>query len=172
LTPAPAVSFGADAPPARPKIAIPDAPHLSPFVIPPAAPMTPPDRADRSAAPIFDPSERPPMVSPGASESAIDAVAFVIDPGSSQIGGSGEAKLREVAQAMKANPAARLEVRTFSSNRSQSESNARRLSLARFIAIRDALIRAGVDDNRIDGRALISRPDELNADRVELYVER
>ncbi len=72
---------------------------------------------------------------------------------------------------MAQNPAARIEIRAFSPRRTPSQSNARRLSLARFLAVRDFLVKSGVDDNRIDGRALISGPNELNADRVELYVE-
>jgi len=34
------------------------------------------------------------------------------------------------------------------------------------------LKRNGLEDSRIDGRPLTSDPNELNADRVELYIER
>ena len=53
---------------------------------------------------------------------------------------------------------ARLEVRDLSPPaKPHSEGTARRLSLARFLAIRDYLVRNGVADDRIDGRPLTSR---------------
>jgi type IV pilus biogenesis protein CpaD/CtpE len=94
------------------------------------------------------------------------------DPGASQVPASAIDKLRRIAEEMQQDKASRLEVRVYSPVKAHSESTARRLSLARFLAIRDMLAQSGVPENRVDGRALSSTPSEPNADRVELYLER
>ena len=96
---------------------------------------------------------------------------FILDPGSSQLPATAVNKLKDIAKDMIGNPAARLEVRTYSPAKPHSEGTARRLSLSRFLAIRAFLIANGVDDDSIDGRPLASLPTELNADRAELYIE-
>ena len=73
---------------------------------------------------------------------------------------------------MKRDATARVEVRAYTAETAQTESKARRLSLARALAIRDYLVRNGVADDRIDSRALGAAPNETNPDRIELYVER
>ncbi|MDB5395792.1 MAG: hypothetical protein JWM91_3298 [Rhodospirillales bacterium] len=114
----------------------------------------------------------PPIVSPGNAAAQIEEAMFIVDPGASHMSAAAQSKLANLAKEMIQNKTARLEVRTFSPSKPHSESSAHRLSLARFLAIRDFLTRNGVGDDRIDGRPLISLPTELNADRVELYIER
>ena len=113
----------------------------------------------------------PPMASPGAVEANIQETFFIVDPGSAQFPATAQNKLLDIAKDMVRNPASRLEVRTFSPAKPHSEGTARRLSLSRFQAIREFLTHNGVGDDRIDGRPLASEPNELNADRVELYIE-
>jgi hypothetical protein len=170
LSPAPPITFGPDRRPARPAINIPDPPVLSPFVIPPPAAMTAADPSSQAPPRLAD--APPPRVSPGGAASQIEERLFIVDPGTSQLGTAAEAKLSDIARSLTQNPAARLEVRVFSPARPNAESNAHRLSLARFLSVRDFLVKDGIDDNRIDGRALVSRPDDPNADRIELYIER
>ena len=100
------------------------------------------------------------------------SVTFAVLPRSSQIPGTALPKLKEVAETLKSDPAARVEVRTFSPISGKLESDARRLSLARFVSVRDYLVQNGVADSRIDARALSSASNEPNADRVELFIER
>ena len=160
-------------PPGRPDIQIPDVADLTPVKIPSEAPITPADKNDPVPPPpsgLTTPA--PPMVSPGAVASRIDELAFLLDPGSSQLTKAAETKLGDVAATLANEPAARLEVRTYSPKKERSESNARRLSLSRFLVIRKYLSEKGVPDARIDGRPLVAEPNELNADRVELYIER
>jgi hypothetical protein len=160
----------ASTPPGRPVITIPAVAELPPIAIPPQAPMTEADKTDPAPAPLSGlVTGTPPIESPGAQTT--QEVLYIIDPGSSQISPAAENKLQNIALTLKANKAARLEVRIFSPSKPRAESAARRLSLARFLAIRDFLVKNGVEDNRIDGRSLISAPDEVNADRVELYIE-
>jgi outer membrane protein OmpA-like peptidoglycan-associated protein len=112
------------------------------------------------------------MISPGDAASQIEESMFIVDPGSSQLSAAAQTKLAALAKELAQDQAARLEIRTFSPAKPHSESTARRLSLARFLAIRDVLTHNGVSEDRIDGRPLTSTPTELNADRVELYIER
>lgn len=160
-------------PPAHPVVDLPDAPQIERVAIPPEAPITPADKTDPVPPPRSGAqTAAPPMASPGADTVNIQEVFYIVDPGVSQIAGPAENKLRDVARDMAQDPAARLEVRTYSPAKPHSEGTARRLSLARFLAIREFLTKNGVADDRIDGRPLSSQPNELNADRVELYIER
>jgi outer membrane protein OmpA-like peptidoglycan-associated protein len=173
LGPNPKLSLPSLTPPARPVIGVPDAAELDRLPIPPEAAITPADMAD----PVPPPQSAaltaaPPMVSPGDTASQIEEAIFIIDPGVSQLSAAAQGKLANLAKEMAQNTAARLEIRTYSPSKAHGESAAHRLSLARFFAIRDFLTHNGVSDDRIDGRPLISSPNELNADRVELYIER
>jgi hypothetical protein len=159
-------------PPAHPVVGIPDAPDIARLPIPPEAAITPADKND----PVPPPrpgtqTPAPPMVSPGAAQANIQETFFIVDPGSAQFPASAQNKLLDIAKDMVRNPASRLEIRTFSPAKPHSEGTARRLSLARFQAIREFLTHNGVSGDRIDGRPLTSEPNELNADRVELYIE-
>lgn len=169
----PKVSLPAIIPPKpHPVGPIPDAPEIERQPIPPEAAITPADKTDPVPPPLRGTeTPAPPMVSPGAAMANIQETFFIVDPGSAQFSASAENKLKDIAQDMIRNPAARLEVRTFSPAKVHNEGVARRLSLSRFLAIREFLTRAGVSDDRIDGRPLASQPNELNADRVELYIE-
>jgi hypothetical protein len=172
LGPVPSVHLPGLTPPPKPAIDIPDLANLTPVTIPPDAAVTPAVNND----PIPPPpsglqTPQPATVSPGNDQSKVEEVVFVIEPGGGQVPASAEDKLKAVARAMHDDPASRLEVRVFSPIKAHSESTARRLSLARFIAIRDILVHNGISEGRVDGRALASAPDELNADRAELYIE-
>lgn len=140
----------------------------------PAQPLvTPADRSD----PVPPPrpgteTPPPPATSPGADQTKIEETAFIVDPGTSQIPNSVQAKLLRLAQDLKDAPLARVEIRAYAPVKGPSESDSRRLALARWLAVRDFLVAHGVADDRIDGRALASTPNEPNADRVELYLER
>lgn len=169
----PKIEHPALTPPARPVIGLPDAAELDRLPIPPEAAITPADKDDPVPAPKSGLlTAAPPMISPGDAASQIQEAMFIVDPGTSQISDAAQIKLGNLAKELIEDKAARLEVRTFSPSKAHSESIARRLSLARFLAIRDFLTQHGVADARIDGRPLISAPNELNADRVELYIER
>jgi hypothetical protein len=169
----PKVTLPTTGAPGRPTIAIPAAADLDRLPIPPVATITPADLSDPAPPPKSGTlTPQPATVSPGGNLSQIEEMFFLLDPGSSQFSTTAEGKLQLVAKELSQNGSARLEVRTFSPSKPHAESAAHRLSLARFFAIRDFLNRNGVGDDKIDGRPLISSPGELNADRVELYIER
>ena len=173
IGPAPKIIIPSLKAPPRPVIAIPDAANLAVIAEPKQAQITPADKSDPVPAPqSASLTGPPPSTSPGADPDKVQEMAFILDPGSSAIPASAQAKLLDTAKTMKADIASRIEVRTYSPEKPHRESNARRLSLSRFLAVRDFLVAQGIDDNRIDGRSLTSEPTELNADRVELYIER
>jgi hypothetical protein len=173
IGPPPPITPGTLTAPPPPVITIPDTPNMEPIAIPPQAAMTAADPTDTTRPPVSGALTGPTaMVSPGANGTAIDRIAFPIDPNTTEMPAAVDARLRDIARSLTQNPAARIEVRVFSPSKlSNSQSNARRLSLARYVAIRRVLTDAGVADRRIDGRPLVSEPNELNPDRVELYIE-
>ena len=159
-------------PPGHIVVDLPAAPDIQHIPIPAEAAVTPADKNDPVPPPPSGlKTAAPPTVSPGANVSNIQETFFIVDPGSSQLSASAQNKLKDIAQDMIRDPASRLEVRTYSPAKAHSEGAARRLSLARFLTIRDFLTKNGIGDDRIDGRPLASAPTELNADRVELYIE-
>jgi hypothetical protein len=169
----PKVTLPTGGPPGRPAIEIPEAANLDRLPIPPVAAITPADKSDTTPPPKSGAlTPAPATVSPGGNESRIEEMFILLDPGSNQLSPTAESKLQIVAKEMSQNQATRLEIRTFSPAKPHAESASHRLSLARFFAIRAFLNQNGVADDKIDGRPLISGPDELNADRVELYIER
>jgi outer membrane protein OmpA-like peptidoglycan-associated protein len=94
--------------------------------------------------------------------------------------GSGEADLTEdakktlsgVAQTLKADDNARLQLMAFAAGAENEASMARRLSLSRALAVRSYLIAEGVRSTRIDVRALGNKTEAEPADRVDLLIDR
>jgi outer membrane protein OmpA-like peptidoglycan-associated protein len=69
---------------------------------------------------------------------------------------------------MQSNQNMRIQVLAYAAGTEDTESKARRKSLARGLAIRSYLIKAGVPSTRIDVRALGSKADGGPADRVDI----
>ncbi len=76
--------------------------------------------------------------------------------------------LDKVAAAMQADQNMRVQILAYAAGTEDTESKARRKSLARGLAIRSYLIKAGVPSTRIDVRALGSKADGGPADRVDI----
>lgn len=66
------------------------------------------------------------------------------------------------------NPAWRVQIQAFASPDGEDVSNARRISLARALAVRTWLMDRGVEANRMDVRALGAETDRNPADRVDM----
>jgi outer membrane protein OmpA-like peptidoglycan-associated protein len=90
--------------------------------------------------------------------------------GASTIPAGGEAVLKNIAKALDADPALRLQLRAYAATDGTSASRARRLSLSRALAIRSVLIREQVKATRIDVRALGSKVEDGPPDRVDLAI--
>jgi outer membrane protein OmpA-like peptidoglycan-associated protein len=76
--------------------------------------------------------------------------------------------LDKVAADMNADQNKRIQILAYAAGTEDTESKARRKSLARGLAIRSYLIKAGVPSTRIDVRALGSKADGGPADRVDI----
>jgi outer membrane protein OmpA-like peptidoglycan-associated protein len=66
---------------------------------------------------------------------------------------------------------ARVQLQAYGGNRGDKGSDARRLSLKRALAIRQALIDDGVSADRIDVRAMGGVDDKGPSDRVDVFVK-
>ena len=169
LKPAPKLNQAAPGAAPRVEIDVPAPAKLGAVTPPPPRPMTPADKNDPAPALADTP---PPLVSPGASAATIQQVVFTLAPGAADLPAGADAKLATVATALAEDTGARVEIRAFTPQAAPSDNKARRLSLSRVLSVREALMKRGVADNRIDSRALASQPGEVNADRIELYIER
>jgi outer membrane protein OmpA-like peptidoglycan-associated protein len=162
--PAPVNPAGAP-PPAQRRAAAPSAPVTAM----PSAPVTAMPSAT-GAVPLIPPEERvagavpkppaPPLAPPppaGAIPAAlpplsVDSLSF--PAGSSLLPDAAEASLKTLAERMRAQPTSRLQLRAYAMGDVDSERQARQLSLARALAVRERLTALGVRSTRIDVRPL------------------
>jgi outer membrane protein OmpA-like peptidoglycan-associated protein len=87
---------------------------------------------------------------------------------SDDVPGDATAKLDAIAQDLLANQDKRIQVLAYAAGTEDTESKARRKSLARGLAIRSYLMKAGVPSTRIDVRALGNKTEGGPADRVDI----
>lgn len=81
-----------------------------------------------------------------------------------------EHTLDNVARQMKKDDALRLQLLAYAGGGSQTESQARRLSLSRALKVRSYLLEKGIRSTRIDVRALGNKTEDGPPDRVDLIV--
>lgn len=114
----------------------------------------------------------PPAILPGAdARSDSDALGFA--PGNADLRVDARSVLDGLARQLSARPAERIQLVAYASGGPAIEDavQARRVSLARGVAVRSYLIQRGVAGNRIDVRALGNRLQSGgSADRVDLVV--
>jgi len=82
--------------------------------------------------------------------------------------GNASGDLDKVAQAMQADTNMRIQILAYAAGTEDTESKARRKSLARGLAVRSYLLKAGIASTRMDVRALGSKADGGPADRVDI----
>ncbi|HVO04604.1 MAG TPA: OmpA family protein [Candidatus Cybelea sp.] len=125
------------------------------------AATTPPAPAGGAAAPA---------ATGNGGGAALPAGAFrVLYTGESDdVPANATAELDKVAQQMQADENMRVQVMAYAAGTEDTESKARRKSLARGLAIRSYLIKAGVRSTRIDVRALGTKAEGGPADRVDV----
>lgn len=99
-----------------------------------------------------------------------EAVRIQFGPGASDLPETAEPSIQELAGLMAREPSLRLQLLAFATGTKETASQARRLSLNRALAVRGALIDAGVRSTRIDVRALGNKTEESPADRVDILV--
>jgi len=90
--------------------------------------------------------------------------------GTSNLNAQAQKTLGDIASELKASERSRVEVRAYASSTGITESQARRLSLSRALAVRASLIGLGIRSTRIDVRALGSKGQTVPPDRVDLLI--
>ena len=90
--------------------------------------------------------------------------------GTSNLNAQAQKTLGFIAGELKASEKSRVEVRAYASSVGVTESQARRLSLSRALAVRSSLIALGIRSTRIDVRALGSKGQTVPPDRVDLQI--
>jgi outer membrane protein OmpA-like peptidoglycan-associated protein len=113
------------------------------------------------------PAEGAPPATGGATLPA-DATRLLYTGDTDDVPADATAKLDTIAQDMLANQDKRIQVLSYAAGTEDTESKARRKSLARGLAIRSYLMKAGVPSTRIDVRALGNKAEGGPADRVDI----
>ncbi|MGH6967942.1 MAG: OmpA family protein [Stellaceae bacterium] len=110
-----------------------------------------------------------PVAARSAPQSDSRAIRFA--PGAAELQGDAPSVLNTLAQTLKATPDERVALVAYASGDADQAIEARRVSLARAVAVRAYLIQHGVASTRIDVRALGNRvTDGGSADRVDLVT--
>ncbi|WP_431857449.1 OmpA family protein, partial [Azospirillum sp.] len=137
------------------------APAPAPAAAPPAA--TP---APAPASPPTQTAALPPPAPPPALPRS--ALSVVFDGGASDLPESAEATVNDLAQRMRANETLRLQLRSYASGTAETAREARQLSLARALALRERLSAFGIRSTRIDIRALGNGAADGPPDRIDV----
>lgn len=128
-------------------------------------PADPPSAEEAMAAarlpevPAGEMKDSDPQAAPAPDSTRQGAIAsLVFAPNSASLSGDAEGVLKDLAARFPANDEAmRLQLMAYASGEDMSASKARRLSLARALAVRSYLIANGIDGTRMDVRALGDR---------------
>jgi outer membrane protein OmpA-like peptidoglycan-associated protein len=144
------------------------APEQVAAVAPPPAPAAPAVSTPAPAVAVPAPAAEPAVpVAPAVPEKVDLSVLF--DANSSQLSDAGRQALQKFASgALGGN--GRIELRAFAGGNDEQATQARRLSLARALAVRSFLTQQGFATTRVDVRALGNQGGGGNADRVDLQI--
>jgi outer membrane protein OmpA-like peptidoglycan-associated protein len=135
---------------------------------PPAQPSTE-QQAAVTPAPPATPAPASGTAAPNAGGALPAGASRILYTGDSDdVPATANGDLDKVAASMTADQNMRVQILAYAAGTEDTESKARRKSLARGLAIRSYLIKAGVPSTRIDVRALGTKADGGPADRVDI----
>ena len=141
-------------------------PAVSPMTVAVATPT--PTTSVTTAPPAVAP---PPVQMAAATTVGSPATALKFKPGVADLGNGGQPVLDTIASKLLANESLRVQLVSHATGGPDDAMEARRVSLARAVAVRAYLIDKGVRSLRIDVRALGNRTDTgPAADQVDLLV--
>jgi outer membrane protein OmpA-like peptidoglycan-associated protein len=164
-TPAPATTQTAETPP-------PETPPASSAATSTEATPAPEGQQQAAVTPeapaATAPAEGATPPAEGTGALAAGATRLLYTGDSDDVPGDATAKLDTIAQDLLANQDKRIQVLSYAAGNEDTESKARRKSLARGLAIRSYLMKAGVPSTRIDVRALGNKAEGGPADRVDI----
>lgn len=124
----------------------------------------------QAAAPAAAPpaEARPPApVVPG-----IDDLMIAFEGNSADLPSGAREKIDNATAHMKSMDSGRLQIRAYATGEDANKGSARRISLARALAVRARMMEKGIDPARLDVRALGAETDRSPADRVDLVFAR
>lgn len=136
---------------------------------PPAAPKLTP-RTAATAEPADQMAAKPRVSGPSVITQSGGAVRIAFGAGSADLPEDAVAELDALALSMTADSRLRLQLTAYAKGAEDNPSAARRLSLARALAVRGHLIDKGIRSTRIDVRALGDRAEGGPMDRVDLKI--
>lgn len=175
--PAPAKTAAAKPPepaPPPPERAAPETasppPQAPPQAPPKAAAPAPKPPAEVAATTPAKETPPPPKPRPTAPVTAGQPMTVLFSPGDAQLSDEFAGALNQIADQIKDDERARLQLKAFAAGGSTSPSAARRLSLSRALAVRSFLIEAGLSSTKIDVRALGAKYESGPPDRVDVVV--
>ncbi len=145
----------------------PKAPASTATELPPVTPA-PRGSVDAAKAPAQTAVlPKAPDIAPGVA-GATRSIAFT--SGAANLPADAEKVLASAVAELKANPALRVQLRAYAAGDKSNESQARRLSLSRALAVRSWLVGQGVQATRIDVRALGNNVPDGAPDRVDVSL--
>jgi hypothetical protein len=100
---------------------------------------------------------------PGLEQRPEGVLRLHLSPSATEPDAAARAALERLGASLAARPAGRVTVEAQVSGPAADVSAARRLSLARALAVRQALVAGGIAETRVDVRALGRTPDALDA---------
>ena len=172
--PAPAEIAAAKPPepaPPPPKSAARETAPPPPQPPPKTAAPAPKPPAEVAATPAVEETPPPrPASRPAAPVTAGQPMTVLFSPGDAQLSDEFAGALNQIADQIKDDERARLQLKAFAAGGSTSPSAARRLSLSRALAVRSFLIEAGLSSTKIDVRALGAKYESGPPDRVDVVV--
>jgi outer membrane protein OmpA-like peptidoglycan-associated protein len=157
----------AEQPPAPPQTQTAEKPEMPSATGTTTTPEQPADQQQAAVAPAAPAEGTTPPAEGGAALPA-GATRILYTGESDDVPAASTAELDMIAQDMLANQEKRIQVMSYAAGTEDTESKARRKSLARGLAIRSYLIKAGVPSTRIDVRALGNKAEGGPADRVDI----
>lgn len=133
------------------------------------APTAAPEKAATSPTP---PPTQTASLPPATSGKLAPGKQFrlLFDAGAPAVSSASKQSLDDVAKALSADSTLRLQLLAYAGGNSETDSQARRLSLSRALGVRSYLIEKGVRSTRIDVRALGNKSAGGPTDRVDVIV--
>jgi hypothetical protein len=159
--PAPRVAVAPSAPPPPPALDTPAPPR------PPARPPAPVASAPAPTAPPVAAAAPAPAAAPQVAAAAGVLSRVLFGAGSADINDAGRRELSQLADRLGRDGESRIQLLAYADGTPESESQARRLSLSRALAVRSFLIDQGIRSTRVNVQALGIKATGGPADRVD-----
>lgn len=116
------------------------------------------------------PATAPAVKAPAAPVPADRLVRVAFQPGSVEVPPSATGTVAQLTERMRTSETLRLELRCYAAGTADTAREARKLSLARGLALRAELVARGVRSTRVDIRALGALASDGPADRVDIVL--